>query len=91
MGLVTGVTTDGLTLQGDWRAFFTHTLYQQHRADTHFADTCSDFALLSVIYGVMDKNIKRCPPRPPLGPVILAGKKEIAWIGLTSILLRNRM
>lgn len=45
-------------LARDWRPFFTHTLYQQQGADTHFVDTSSDFALLSAIYDVMDKNIK---------------------------------
>lgn len=49
---------DGLKLHSDWRSFFTHTLYQQQGADTHFADTRSDFALLGVIYSVVDKNIK---------------------------------
>lgn len=72
MGHVTGVTSDGL--QRDRRPFFTHSLYQQQGADTHFAVACSDFAHLSVIYGVGDKNIKRCPPRPSLRHVILTGK-----------------
>lgn len=65
----TSQTSDGLTSQRDWRPFFTHTLYQQQGADTHFADTCSDFAHSSVIYGVMDKNIKRCPPKPSRRPM----------------------
>lgn len=68
MGLITGVSSDGLTVQRDWRPFFTPTLYQQQVADTYFADTCSDFTHLSVIYGVMDKNIKWCPA---IVPVIL--------------------
>ena len=43
-------------LQRDWKPFFTHTRYQQQGADTHFAYTRSDFALLGVIYSVMDKK-----------------------------------
>lgn len=41
--------------RGRWR-FFTHTLEQQQGADIHFADTCSDFAPLGVIYSVTDKS-----------------------------------
>lgn len=71
MGHITGVSSDRFTLQRDSRPFFTSTLYQQQVTDTYFADTCSDFAQLSVIYSVMDRNRKRCPLRPALVPVIL--------------------
>lgn len=74
-------------LQRDWRPFFTHTLYQQQGADTHFADTSSDFALLSVIYSVMDKNIKMLSfniSARASDPHLKKGNPS-TWINLTSI------